>query len=80
MKINDIKDLNEKDNDLKIAWRYENINYTNLKEELSKSLKYILDLLIYFALFFVFLEFLKVLLRFEDLFYDHTKIAGGSQK
>ena len=44
MKINDIKDLNEKDNDLKIAWRYENINYTNLKEELSKSLKYILDL------------------------------------
>ena len=41
MKLNDTK---EKDTDLKIAWRYENINYTNLIEELSKSLKYILDL------------------------------------
>ena len=41
MKLNDTK---EKDTDLKIAWRYENINYTNLIEELSKSLKYIFDL------------------------------------
>ena len=40
--------LNEKDNknnnSLQIAWRYENINYTNLIGDLSKSLKYIFDL------------------------------------
>ena len=39
--------LNEKDNknnSLKIAWRYENINYTNLIGDLSKNLKYIFDL------------------------------------
>ena len=37
-------DSKEHDNNLKIAWRYENINYTNLIGELSKSLKYIFDL------------------------------------
>ena len=40
--------LNEKDNknnnSLQIAWRYENIYYTNLIGDLSKSLKYIFDL------------------------------------
>ena len=39
--------LNEKDNKsnrLQIAWRYENINYTNLIGDLSKNLKYIFDL------------------------------------
>jgi len=41
VKINESK---ENENNLKIAWRYENINYTNLIGELSKSLKYILDL------------------------------------
>ena len=41
MKLNESK---ESENNLKIAWRYENINYTNLIGELSKSLKYILDL------------------------------------
>ena len=41
MKLNDSK---ENDNNLKIAWRYENINYSNLIGELSKSLKYIFDL------------------------------------
>ena len=39
-----IVDSKEKENNLKIAWRYENINYTNLIGELSKSLKYIFDL------------------------------------
>ena len=39
-----IVDSKEKENYLKIAWRYENINYTNLIGELSKSLKYIFDL------------------------------------
>ena len=34
----------KEDNNLKIAWRYENINYTNLIGELSKNLKYIFDL------------------------------------
>ena len=40
MKIAETKE----DDNLKIAWRYENINYTNLIGELSKSLKYIFDL------------------------------------
>lgn len=31
-------------NEMKIAWRYENINYTNLIESVSKNLKYIFDL------------------------------------
>ena len=43
IKINEQKE-NQKDNSLKIAWRYENINYTNLIGDLSKSLKYIFDL------------------------------------
>jgi hypothetical protein len=43
MKINDPKEK-QNDNSLKIAWRYENINYTNLIGDLSKSLKYIFDL------------------------------------
>ena len=43
IKINDQKEK-QNDNSLKIAWRYENINYTNLIGDLSKSLKYILDL------------------------------------
>ena len=43
IKINEQKDK-QKDNGLKIAWRYENINYTNLIGDLSKSLKYIFDL------------------------------------
>ncbi|MCQ2818154.1 MAG: hypothetical protein MJ252_12885 [archaeon] len=30
--------------EMKIAWRYENINYTNLLNDLSKDLKYIFDL------------------------------------
>ena len=41
MKLTEIKEDN---NNLNKAWRYENINYTNLIEELSKSLKYIFDL------------------------------------
>ena len=32
------------DSSMKIAWRYENINYTNLIGDLSKNLKYIFDL------------------------------------
>ena len=43
IKINEQKDK-QNDNSLKIAWRYENINYTNLIGDLSKSLKYIFDL------------------------------------
>ena len=43
MKINDPKEK-ENNNSLKIAWRYENINYTNLIGDLTKSLKYIFDL------------------------------------
>jgi hypothetical protein len=39
-----IAEAKETDQNLKIAWRYENINYTNLIGELSKSLKYIFDL------------------------------------
>ena len=39
-----IAEAKEDDKNLKIAWRYENINYTNLIGELSKSLKYIFDL------------------------------------
>jgi len=39
-----IAETKEDDKNLKIAWRYENINYTNLIGELSKSLKYIFDL------------------------------------
>ena len=39
-----IAETKETDNNLKIAWRYENINYTNLIGELSKNLKYIFDL------------------------------------
>ena len=35
---------NDNNNSLKIAWRYENINYTNLIGDLSKNLKYIFDL------------------------------------
>ena len=43
MKINEPKEK-ENNNSLKIAWRYENINYTNLIGDLTKSLKYIFDL------------------------------------
>ena len=43
IKVNDPKEK-QNDNGLQIAWRYENINYTNLIGELSKSLKYIFDL------------------------------------
>ena len=43
MKINDQKEK-ENNNSLKLAWRYENINYTNLIGDLTKSLKYIFDL------------------------------------
>ena len=43
MKINDPKEK-ENNNSLKIAWRYENINYTNLIGDLTKNLKYIFDL------------------------------------
>ena len=43
IKVNDQKEK-QNDNSLKIAWRYENINYTNLIGDLSKSLKYIFDL------------------------------------
>lgn len=43
MKVNDQKEK-QNDNSLKIAWRYENINYTNLIGDLTKSLKYIFDL------------------------------------
>ena len=42
LKINDKKENDN--NSLKLAWRYENINYTNLIGDLSKSLKYIFDL------------------------------------
>ena len=42
MKVNDQKE--KENNSLKIAWRYENINYTNLIGDLTKSLKYIFDL------------------------------------
>ena len=44
MKLNEQKDNNSNVGDLKIAWRYENINYSNLIGELSKNLKYIFDL------------------------------------
>ena len=43
IKVNDPKEK-QNDNSLQIAWRYENINYTNLIGDLSKSLKYIFDL------------------------------------
>ena len=43
VKVNDQKEK-QNDNSLKIAWRYENINYTNLIGDLTKSLKYIFDL------------------------------------
>ena len=43
IKINEQRDK-QNDNSLKIAWRYENINYTNLIGDLSKNLKYIFDL------------------------------------
>ena len=39
-----VSEKKEDNNNLKIAWRYENINYTNLIGELSKNLKYIFDL------------------------------------
>ena len=38
------KENDNNNNSLKIAWRYENINYTNLIGDLSKNLKYIFDL------------------------------------
>ena len=43
IKVNEQKDK-QNDNGMKIAWRYENINYTNLIGDLTKSLKYIFDL------------------------------------
>ena len=43
IKVNDPKEK-QNDNSLQIAWRYENINYTNLIGDLTKSLKYIFDL------------------------------------
>ena len=39
-----VTDANEDNINSHKAWRYENINYTNLIGELSKSLKYIFDL------------------------------------
>ena len=35
---------NTNDNGMKIAWRYDNINYTNLIGDISKKIKYIFDL------------------------------------
>ena len=43
IKVNEQKDK-QNDSGMKIAWRYENINYTKLIGDLTKSLKYIFDL------------------------------------
>ena len=37
-------DSNSNENGMKIAWRYDNINYTNLIGDISKKIKYIFDL------------------------------------
>ena len=38
------KNISKEKNEMKIAWRYENINYYNLISDFNKNLKYIFDL------------------------------------
>jgi hypothetical protein len=42
--IMNAKRVNEKGNEMKIAWRYENIKYSNLLEDIMKTTDYIFDL------------------------------------